>query len=116
MLCFSCNTSSDGGQLRRQPVTDPELISPVATLRLELWRTSPYIPARQGTGRPRLAQAGRGKSGLHGTTVPGNARPVPAKAGIEGQCHRKHTARLRSGKVERVRQERTARPATGAAR
>ena len=34
----------------------------------------------------------------------------------QGQCHRKHTARLRTGKVERVRQERTAVLATGPAR
>lgn len=36
--------------------------------------------------------------------------------GGEGKCHRKHTAHLRVGKVERVRQERTARVATFAAR
>ena len=34
----------------------------------------------------------------------------------QGKCHRKQTARLRPGKGERVRQERTAPPATGAAR
>ena len=33
-----------------------------------------HIALRQGTGRPRPSQDGRGKSGLHGTTVPGNAR------------------------------------------
>ena len=46
--------------------------------------------------------------------MPGNARrwPSPRRSG-QGKCHRKHTARLRTGKVERVRQERTARPATG---
>ena len=36
--------------------------------------------------------------------------------GNQGQCHRKHTACLRAGKVERVRQERTASLATAAAR
>ena len=34
----------------------------------------------------------------------------------QGECHRKDTARLRTGKVERVRQERTAVLATGPAR
>jgi hypothetical protein len=50
--------------------------------------------------------------------VPGNARRfaiASAKAG-QGQCHRKDTAALRHGKVERVRQERTAVLATGPAR
>ena len=59
----------------------------------------------------------RGKSGLHGTTVPGNARRrVKPGERSQGKCHRKDTARLRPGKVERVRQERTAAPATGPAR
>ena len=47
-----------------------------------------YIPARQRAGRPRLAQAGRGKSGLHGTTVPGNARPVLARVSRESATER----------------------------
>ena len=41
---------------------------------LEIALRLPYIPIRQGTGRPRFEQARRGKSGLHGKTVPGNAR------------------------------------------
>ena len=40
----------------------------------------PYIAPRQRAGRPRVPQGARGKSGLHGTTVPGNARPL-ASAG-----------------------------------
>lgn len=39
-------------------------------------------------GWPRFASAGRGKSGLHGSTVPGNAR----RGQPQGQCHRKQTA------------------------
>jgi hypothetical protein len=41
---------------------------------LETEDALPYMSVRQRAGRPRLAQARRGKSGLHGTTVPGNAR------------------------------------------
>ena len=60
----------------------------------------------------------RGKSGLHGMKVPGNARrsAIALAKADQGKCHRKHTAGLRVGKVERVRQERTARLATEAAR
>ena len=47
-----------------------------------------YIPSCQRAGRPRPAQAGRGKSGLHGTTVPGNARPVLARVSRESATER----------------------------
>jgi hypothetical protein len=52
--------------------------------------------------------------GSTGTTVPVNGR----RGRPQGKCHRKQTARPRKapGKGERVRQERTAPPATGAAR
>ena len=52
--------------------------------------------------------------GSTGTTVPANGR----RGRPQGKCHRKQTARPRKapGKGERVRQERTAPPATGAAR
>src|SRR5512146_1042289 len=78
---------------------------------------SPYY-RRQRAGRPRGSLLQRGKSGLHGTTVPGNARrrAVASAKVLQGQCHRKQTAELRPGKVERVRQERTAVLATGSAR
>src|SRR5690349_9468897 len=74
--------------------------------------------ARQRAGRPRVSKEARGKSGLHGTTVPGNARPSAEALATadEGKCNRKHTARFRAGKVERVRQERTAGAATPPAR
>ena len=47
------------------------------------------------------APAGGGKSGLHGGTVPGNAR----RGRPQGKCHRKHTAGARegAGKGEMVR-------------
>jgi hypothetical protein len=38
-------------------------------------RSSAYLPC-QAAGRPRLPHGRRGKSGLHGTTVPGNARRI----------------------------------------
>src|SRR4028118_362476 len=74
----------------------------------------PISLSPEGRAAAGPACGARGKSGLHGKTVPGNARPESSL--FEGQCHRKHTARLRTGKVERVRQERTAPPATAAAR
>ncbi len=50
-------------------------------------------------------EAGGGKSGLHGNTVPGNAR----RGRPQGKCHRKQTAcagapfaAVRAGKGERV--------------
>ena len=44
---------------------------------------------RMAALRPGLApRAGGGKSGLHGGTVPGNAR----RGRPQGKCHRKHTA------------------------
>ena len=73
--------------------------------------------ARRLDGRCR-STCGRGKSGLHGNTVPVNGR----RGRPQGQCHRKQTARPRlqdqgssAGKGETVRQERTAPLATGAA-
>jgi hypothetical protein len=42
---------------------------------------------------------GGGKSGLHGNTVPGNAR----RGRPQGKCHRKQTAGASVGKGERVR-------------
>jgi len=48
--------------------------------------TSDMLPSgRTAALRPR---AGRGKSGLHGGTVPGNAR----RGRPQGKCHRKYTA------------------------
>jgi len=69
---------------------------------------------RQTAGRP--LPSGRGKSGLHGNTVPANGR----RGRPQGKCHRKQAARARAarspaGKGETVRQERTAPLATGAA-
>jgi hypothetical protein len=72
-------------------------------------------------GRAAAARKRRGKSGLHGDTVPDNVRrDCPAQAGrSQGKCHRKRTARcsrkVKAGKGEKVRQERTALPATEAA-
>ena len=83
----------------------------------QLWARSPIGARPEGRAAAAETCLRRGKSGLHGTAVPGNARRVAiasAKA-AQGQCHRKHTARLRTGKVERVRQERTAVLATGPA-
>ena len=51
-----------------------------------------HIPAHvspcQTAGRP--LPSGRGKSGLHGNTVPANGR----RGRPQGKCHRKQTARL----------------------
>ena len=55
---------------------------------LVTYRRLAYIASRQRAGRPRLAQARRGKSGLHGTTVPGNARPVLARVSRESATER----------------------------
>ena len=41
---------------------------------------------------------GRGKSGLHKATVPGNAR----RGQPQGKRHREQTARVRAGKGETV--------------
>ena len=41
----------------------------------------------------------RGKSGLHGVRMPGNAR----RGQPQGKCHRKQTAELDLGKGEKVR-------------
>lgn len=46
-------------------------------------------PVRRPGGRAAGFDARRGKSGLHGETVPGNAR----RGRPQGQCHRKQTAR-----------------------
>ena len=46
-------------------------------------------PRRQTAGRPLLSRDDRGKSGLHGNTVPANGR----RGRPQGQCHRKQTAR-----------------------
>ena len=90
-------------------------ISPGWLATVELF---PYMAPRQRAGRPRVSQEARGKSGLHGTTVPGNARrcAIALAKAHQGKCHRKDTASLRTGKVEMVRQERTAALATKPAR
>ena len=49
---------------------------------LPMRRGFTYIGACQGTGRPRLTHVRRGKSGLHETTVPGNARRLLPSAGV----------------------------------
>src|SRR5437763_5965259 len=81
-------------------------------------RNNPYFGG-QRAGRPRGRHVSHEESpGSTELTVPGNARRVAiasAKA-AQGQCHRKHNARLRTGKGERERQERTAVLATGPAR
>ena len=76
-----------------------------------------HLTACQTAGRPLPSQGGRGKSGLHGNTVPDNVR----RGRPQGKCHRKQTARASAaarqpaGKGETGRQERTAPLATGAA-
>ena len=72
-----------------------------------------YRPC-QRAGRPRRRL-------VSGEESPGSTeqrcRVTPGGSfGSQGKCHRKDTARLRTGKVERVRQERTAPLATKAAR
>ena len=55
-------------------------------------------PARQLDGRcGRGNPAGRGKSGLHGNTVPANGR----RGRPQGKCHRKQTACARQAGVSR---------------
>ena len=74
--------------------------------------------SRRPEGRAAAARASRGEESPGSTEQ--RCRVTPGGAGFgdggQGQCHRKHTARLRAGKVERVRQERTAGLATGPAR
>ena len=89
----------DGDDRRRVP-RDP---APACS-----WTASPerlYRPG-QRVGRPRPAQAGRGKSGLHGTTVPVNGR----RGRPQGKCHRKQSTALRSrqGRKGAVRAHRAA--------
>src|SRR5205823_12144710 len=78
-------------------------------------RNDPYLVG-QRAGRPRRGlvpgEESPGSTELRCRVTPGG----PRESGGQGQCHRKHTARLRTGKVERVRQERTAVLATGPAR
>jgi hypothetical protein len=81
---------------------------------LAFFHVPPHISPCQTAGRP--LPSGRGKSGLHGNTVPANGR----RGRPQGKCHRKQTARARAarhpaGKGETVRQKRTAPLATGAA-
>ena len=83
---------------------------------MTLRRAHPLSCLCQTVGRPLFPCGERGKSGLHGGAVPGNAR----RGRPQGKCHRKYTAKLHrpgreSGKGEMVRQERTAPPATAAA-
>ena len=74
--------------------------------RLVPWRAGSYLErgVRRPDGRSR-PRGGRGKSGLHGNTVPGNAR----RGRPQGKCHREQTARrgrlrvVPAGKGERVR-------------
>jgi hypothetical protein len=55
---------------------------------LTAWRGHPHhLLARRSDGRSSPV-AGRGKSGLHGGAVPGNAR----RGRPQGKCHRKYTA------------------------
>ena len=87
--------------------------------RLATRRPFGYIALRQRAGRPRRRfVSGEESPGSTELTVPGNARrrAIALAKAHQGQCHRKDTARLRTGKVERVRQERTAVLATGPAR
>ncbi len=85
---------------------------------LDVCVSTPQNPgARRLDGRC-CTTCDRGKSGLHGNTVPVNGR----RGRPQGKCHRKQTACLRAqdrgspaGKGETVRQERTAPLATGAA-
>ena len=49
---------------------------------------TPKFPVPDGRMAALRLRAGRGKSGLHGGTVPGNAR----RGRPQGKCHRKYTA------------------------
>ena len=65
-----------------------------------------FFPRKRGESRagwPLSAFTGeRGKSGLHGGTVPGNAR----RGRPQGKCHRERTALLRSSELRRARVKR----------
>src|SRR3954454_14510198 len=78
-----------------------------------------YTPARQRAGRPRRrlvsGEESPGSTERRCRVTPGGPPELRAKVD-QGQCHRKDTAGLWPGKVERVRQERTAGLATGPAR
>ena len=77
------------GQAARALATKAAVATPFDRLRVSaIWRRAPaaltlslskrvgttYMASSQGTGRPRRSLLRRGKSGLHGKTVPGNAR------------------------------------------
>src|SRR3954453_22118700 len=92
-------------------------LMPVSSLtrnsrRFDLYPASPEGRAA-ASGKP--AEESPGSTEQRCRVTPGGAPLASAKA-HQGQCHRKDTARLRTGKVERVRQERTAVAATGLAR
>ena len=56
-------------------------------------------PARRPDGCLRSFGSGGGKSGLHGNTVPGNAR----RGRPQGKCHREQTAGAPQGPPARVK-------------
>jgi hypothetical protein len=103
-----CNQLRSGHSAHRA-ITGPQRPNAEPSLARRLTITSaPLIStlARRPDGRFRLpsAGAGGGKSGLHGSTVPGNAR----RGRPQGQCHREETAGARersrpAGKGETVR-------------
>ena len=85
-----------------------------------------HCPDSQGTIEATISPLARGLGGrafrersARKVRAPRNSRcrVTPGRRfASEGQCHRKDSAGLRAGKVERVRQERTAVLATGSAR
>jgi hypothetical protein len=90
-----CNQLRSGHSAHRA-ITGPQRPNGEPSLARRLTITSaPLISslARRPDGRFRLpsAGAGGGKSGLHGSTVPGNAR----RGRPQGQCHREETAGAR---------------------
>ena len=78
---------------------DGECRAILLQLLLDRERGHDYIGAARGSGGRGSRKRGRGKSGLHGTTVPVNGR----RGRPQGKCHRKQSTGLRPGKVERVR-------------
>jgi len=80
-FCFECNIARDFN-----PTLDGRSV------------LHAYIALSQKAGWLLAWQHAGGKSGLHGSMVPGNAR----RGRPQGKCHRKQTAPLRARALRRV--------------
>ena len=98
-------TSSDkGNALRLKVGVTADRLSLIARL----------VRGLGGRGGCKSGEESPGSTELRCRVTPGGVAALGPR--LQGKCHRKHTAGFRAGKVETVRQERTARLATEAAR